>query len=77
MLGITDKKRYQHKEVFEYIGQFDFMQSTISKINTKEFSILCDNLEYGDFIYNRAKDFSSLIKLKGSSLKLLHFKRLK
>lgn len=77
MLGITDKKRYQHKEVFEYIGQFDFMQSTISKINTEKFSILCDNLEYGDFIYDRAKDFINLVKPKNNSLKSLHFKQLK
>ncbi len=53
------------------------MQSTISKINTKEFNILCDDLEYGDFIYDRAKDFINLVKPKNNSLKSLHFKQLK
>lgn len=55
MLGITSNKTYSHQEIFNYLKSLNFMQDTISKINTKEFKELCDSLEYGDFIYNRAK----------------------
>lgn len=57
MLGITSNKTYSHREIFSYLKSLDFMQNIINKINTKEFKELCNDLEYGDFIYNRAKEF--------------------
>lgn len=54
MLGITSNKAYSHREVFNYLKSLDFMQDIFAKIQTKEFKELCDGLEYGDFIYNRA-----------------------
>jgi len=54
MLGITSNKTYSHREIFNYLKSLDFMQDIFAKIQTKEFKELCDNLEYGDFIYNRA-----------------------
>ncbi len=60
MLGITANKTYSHREIFSYLKSLDFMQDTIAKIQTKEFKELCSNLEYGDFIYNRAKEFINL-----------------
>ena len=79
LLGISSKRIYNHQKVFEYISKFDFMQNTIFKIDTNEFKDLCDDLEFGDFIFNRAKDFISLIKVdttkpNTSCLKLLRFK---
>ena len=57
MLGITSNKTYSHREIFSYLKSLDFMQNIINKINTKDFKELCNDLEYGDFIYNRAKEF--------------------
>lgn len=57
MLGINNKRTWNHKEIFNHLKNYAFMQDTFSKINTKEFKDLCNNLEYGDFIYNRAKCF--------------------
>lgn len=54
MLGITSNKTYSHQEIFNYLKSLDFMQDTFAKIQTKEFKELCNSLEYGDFIYNRA-----------------------
>ncbi|MCI8630618.1 MAG: hypothetical protein HFE57_14210 [Firmicutes bacterium] len=60
MLGITSNKTYSHQEIFSYLKILDFMQNTINKLNTKEFKELCNDLEYDDFIYNRAKEFIKL-----------------
>ena len=53
-LHINHSKKWTHQEVFNYLKNFDLMQSTISKINTKEFKELCDSIPYGNFIYQRA-----------------------
>lgn len=59
MLGVTSQKVWTHKEVFNYLKELDFMKESINLLKTNSFKNLCDELEYGDFIYNRAKSFIS------------------
>lgn len=53
-LCLDHSKKWTHQEVFHFLKSLDFMQDTIAKINTEEFKELCNNITYGDFIYQRA-----------------------
>ena len=80
LLGVTNDRVWNHKEMFHYLVENNFIIDTIEKLKTNDFIELCNNLEYGEWIYKRATEFlkesadiSEHIDKSKQTLRRLHF----
>ena len=70
LFGIDSTRVWKHRDIFAHLLQYDFMKQLLFQANSLQFKELCNNLEYGDFIYERACNFlHSMVDAAKSSLR--------